>query len=139
MDNKIISKKTEITTIAKKFKEILDLRSDKITERDLKLSKKCIKTNEDLVNDKDEADIEYLTYAFNNIENAFKGFCLKYDIDYTLAKSRIEDSIFAESPEWIKNKKCTIYPQNNDNKCFQYSATPCTMNKLKGICLEFQR
>ena len=28
---------------------------------------------------------------------------------------------FIESPEWIKNKKSTVNPQNNDNKCFQYS------------------
>ena len=28
---------------------------------------------------------------------------------------------FIESPDWIKNKKCTINPLNNDNKCFQYS------------------
>ena len=54
MDNKIISKKAEIITIVKKFKEVLDLHSDRITERHLKLSKNCIKTNEDLVNDKDE-------------------------------------------------------------------------------------
>ena len=28
---------------------------------------------------------------------------------------------FVEFPDWIKNKKCTINPQNKDNKCFQYS------------------
>ena len=26
-------------------------------------------------------------------------------------------------PDWIKNKICTINPQNNDKKCFQYSVT----------------
>ena len=30
---------------------------------------------------------------------------------------------FVESPEWIKNQKCPINPQNKDNKCFQYSIT----------------
>ena len=30
---------------------------------------------------------------------------------------------FIETPQWIKNKKCTINPQNKDNKCFQYSVT----------------
>ena len=30
---------------------------------------------------------------------------------------------FIETPEWIKNKKCVINPQNKDNKCFQYSIT----------------
>ena len=29
--------------------------------------------------------------------------------------------IFIESPEWIKNKKCAINPQNKDNKHFKYS------------------
>ena len=28
---------------------------------------------------------------------------------------------FIETPQWPKNKTCTISPQNNDNKCFQYS------------------
>ena len=35
----------------------------------------------------------------------------------------IISNTFIESQEWIKNKKCTINPQNKDNKCFQYSAT----------------
>ena len=28
-----------------------------------------------------------------------------------------------DSPEWIKNKKATINPNNNDNRCFQYVLT----------------
>ena len=123
MDNKISSKKTEITTIVKKFKEILDLHSDKITERDLKISKKCVKTKEDLVNDKDETDIEYLTCNCNNIGGVFKGVCLRYNIDHELKKLTINNSTFVETLKWINNKKCTINPQNNDNKCFQYSVT----------------
>ena len=27
------------------------------------------------------------------------------------------------SPDWIKNKKVTINPKNEDDKCFQYAAT----------------
>ena len=26
-----------------------------------------------------------------------------------------------DSPEWLRNKKVTINPKNNDNKCFQYA------------------
>ena len=123
MDNKVSSKKTEITTIVKKFKEILDLHSDKITERDLKISKKCVKTKEDLVNDKDETDIEYLTCNCNNFGGVFKGACLRYNIDHELKKLTINNSTFVETLKWINKKKCTINPQNNDNKCFQYSVT----------------
>ena len=35
----------------------------------------------------------------------------------------IMSNTFIESPEWIKNKKCTMNPQNKDNKCFLYSIT----------------
>ena len=28
-----------------------------------------------------------------------------------------------DSPKWLKNKKATIYPKNNDDKCFQYALT----------------
>ena len=36
---------------------------------------------------------------------------------------------FVESPKWIKNKKCTINPQNKDNECFQYSITVSLYHK----------
>ena len=28
-----------------------------------------------------------------------------------------------DSPKWLKNKKSTITPKNNDYKCFQYAVT----------------
>ena len=28
-----------------------------------------------------------------------------------------------DSPEWLKNKKTTTNPKNNDDKCFQYALT----------------
>ena len=30
---------------------------------------------------------------------------------------------YIDSPEWLKNKKATINPKNNDNKGFQYALT----------------
>ena len=30
---------------------------------------------------------------------------------------------YRDSPKWIKNKKSTINPKNNDYKCFQYAVT----------------
>ena len=30
---------------------------------------------------------------------------------------------YIDSPKWLKNKKATINPKNNDNKCFQYAIT----------------
>ena len=30
---------------------------------------------------------------------------------------------YIDSPEWLKNKKTTINPKNNDDKCLQYALT----------------
>ena len=30
---------------------------------------------------------------------------------------------YIDSPKWLKNKKATINPKNNDDKCFQYAIT----------------
>ena len=33
------------------------------------------------------------------------------------------DGSYIDSPKWLKNKKATINPKNNDDKCFQYALT----------------
>ena len=33
------------------------------------------------------------------------------------------DGAYIDSPEWLKNKKATINPKNNDDNCFQYALT----------------
>ena len=30
---------------------------------------------------------------------------------------------YIDSPKWLKNKKATVTPKNNDDKCFQYALT----------------
>ena len=35
----------------------------------------------------------------------------------------IRGSSYIDPPDWIKNKKATISPKNEDDKCFQYAAT----------------
>ena len=30
---------------------------------------------------------------------------------------------YIDSPKWLKDKKSTINPKNNDDKCFQYAVT----------------
>ena len=40
-------------------------------------------------------------------------------------------STFIKTPKWIKNKKCAINLQNDNNKCCQYSVTlPLHHNKI---------
>ena len=43
---------------------------------------------------------------------------------YDLNKISLNRSVsYIDSPEWLKNKKTTINPKNNDDKCFQYALT----------------
>ena len=40
---------------------------------------------------------------------------------------------YIHSPKWLKNKKSTINPKNNDYKCFQYAVTlPLNLDKING-------
>ena len=43
---------------------------------------------------------------------------------YHLQKIRLKRvGSYIVSPEWLKNKKATINPENNDDNCFQYALT----------------
>ena len=43
---------------------------------------------------------------------------LSYHIHKTSLK---RGNLYIKSPEWILNKRATINPKNNDNRCFEYS------------------
>ena len=36
---------------------------------------------------------------------------------------------YIDFPKWLKNKRATINPKNNDNKCFQYAITEALNHK----------
>ena len=39
---------------------------------------------------------------------------------------------YIDSPKWLKDKKSTINPKNNDDKCFQYAVTlPLNLDTIK--------
>ena len=43
-----------------------------------------------------------------------------YDFNKT---SIYRGGTYIDSPKWLKNKRSTINPKNNDDKCFQYAVT----------------
>ena len=61
----------------KKFKEKIDLKSHEITEKSLKIIEKAIKLHENLANDENEDDVDYLIDRFNYLENLFKSLIVK--------------------------------------------------------------
>ena len=65
-----------------------------------------------------------LTVAINSLsytssEFAFDSVDLLHYKKHKISLNRGRSYI--DSPEWLKNKKATINPKNNDEKCFQYA------------------
>ena len=63
------------------------------------------------------------------LEESMKGSQVTFDsvnlLHYHLQKTSLKrtGSSYIDSPEWLKNKKATINPKNNDDNCFQYALT----------------
>ena len=41
-----------------------------------------------------------------------------------MSKTTINNSTFIKTSEWLALKRLVLNPNNNDNKCFQYSVIP---------------
>ena len=64
---------------------------------------------------------ENLHETMKGLHFAFDGVNYSY---YDLNKISIcRGGSYIDSPKWLKNKKSTINPKNNDYKCFQYAIT----------------
>ena len=77
--------------------------------------------NEEFMNGSDTDEI--IKGLFESFESDFQfdgvNF-LYYDFNKISINRR---GSYIDSPKWLKNKKSTINPKNNDYKCFQYAAT----------------
>ena len=63
-----------------------------------------------------------------NLREKMKGLDFEFDgvnfSYYDFNKTSINRGrSYIDSPQWLKNKKSTINPKNNDDKCFQYVVT----------------
>ena len=62
------------------------------------------------------------------LQNMMRGSEFEFDsinfFYYSFNKTSIyRGGTYIDSPKWLKNKKSTINPKNNDDKCFQYAVT----------------
>ena len=72
-----------------------------------------------------------------NLQNKMRGS--EFEIDgvnflyYDFNKTSINrGGSYIDSPKWLKNKKSTINPKNNDDKCFQYAVKlALNLDKIK--------
>ena len=63
-----------------------------------------------------------------NLQTKMRGSEFEFDgvnfLYYDFNKTSINrGGSYIDSPKWLKNKKSTINPENNDDKCFQYAVT----------------
>ena len=63
-----------------------------------------------------------------NLHNKMRGSEFEFDVVnflyYDFNKTTINrGGYYIDSSKWLKDKKSTINPKNNDVKCFQYAAT----------------
>ena len=72
-----------------------------------------------------------------NLQNKIRGSEFEFDginfLYYDFNKTSINrGGSYIDSPKWVKDKKLTINPKNNDDKCFQYALTlVLNLDKIK--------
>ena len=90
--------------------------------------------NEEFMNGSDTDEIikelfkSLLQRYQENLQEKMKGSDFAFDrvnyLYYDLNKINIsKGGSYIDSPKWLKDKKSTINPKNNDYKCFQYAVT----------------
>ena len=90
--------------------------------------------NEEFMNGSDTGEIikelfgSLLQRCQEKLQEKMKGSDFAFDrvnyLYYDLNKINIsKGESYTDSPKWLKNKKSTINPKNNDYKCFQYAIT----------------
>ena len=70
---------------------------------------------------------EGLEEKMRGSEIVFDGIDLLHYNLYKISLNR--GGSYIDSPKWLKNKKATLYPKNNDEKCFQYALTVALNNE----------
>ena len=90
--------------------------------------------NEEFMNGSDTDEVikllfeSFLRKYEENLQEKMKGSDFEFDgvnfLYYDFNKTSINrGGSYIDSPQWLKNKKPSINPKNNDDKCFQYAVT----------------
>ena len=99
--------------------------------------------NEKFMNGDDTDEIikglfeSFLQKYEENLKNKMKGSDFEFDgvnfLYYDFNKiSLSRGGSYIDFPKWLKDKKSTINPKNNDDKCFQYAVTlALNLDKIK--------
>ena len=83
------------------------------------------KDNDEIIEDLFKS---FLQKYEENLQNKMRGSDFEFDgfnvLYYDVNKISLNrGGSYIDSPKWLKDKKSTINPRNNDDKCFQYAIT----------------
>ena len=117
--------------------------------------------NEEFVNGSDTDEVikllfeSFLQKYEENLQEKMRGSNFEFYGDnflyYDFNKTSINrGGSYIDSPKWLKDKKSTINPKNNDHKCFQYAITlalnlnrinkdPQRVSKIKPFIKKYNR
>ena len=99
--------------------------------------------NEEFMNGSDTDEIikglfeSFLQKYEENLQNKMRGSEFEFDgvnfLYYDFNKISLNrGGSYIDSPKWLKDKKSTINPKNDDHKCFQYAVTlALNIDKIK--------
>ena len=81
--------------------------------------------NDDII---DELFKSFIQKYEENLQNKMRGSDFEFDgVNFLYSNfneiSLNSDGCYIDSPKWLKDKKSTINPKNNDDKCVQYAVT----------------
>ena len=85
--------------------------------------------NEEFMNGDDTNEIikllfeSFLQRFEENLQEKMRGSDFEFDGINFFYYNLYRGGSYIDSPKWLKDKKSTINPKNNDHKCFEYAAT----------------
>ena len=96
--------------------------------------------NDDIIEERFKS---FLQKYEENLQNNMRGSDFEFDgvnfLYYDFNKISLNrGGSYINSPKWLKDKKSTINPINNDDKCFQYAVTlALNLDKIKKTHKEY--
>ena len=124
--NAILDKELEIKSIIDDFREFIEACASNYNEKTVYTLKRHLTRQKNIFCDEEDHDIEDLKICIESL-NSLKNKYFRenqYQSKSIRHNDLISDTIrstFIKTLEWLALKRSLLNPNNNDNKCFQYS------------------
>ena len=124
--DKILTLKEYLAIIEKYLRELIEeykLKGEWKVQSTIKINFISLKPGSDetciMYTRSDNVEIMFGDDNDDITEQLFESLLQKYEENLSINRG----GSYIDSPKWLKDKKSTINPKNNDDKCFQYAVT----------------